>query len=371
MKIFGKMMAAAAMFAYGAVTCLSAVTELRQGEIWPDESGKHINVHGGCVLAVDSLYYWYGEIRPDRGFTMDRGVGCYVSGDLKNWREIGSVLRLSDEPGADIEKGCIIERPKVVYNPQTGKYVMWFHLELKGKGYAAARAGVAVSDSPEGPFEFVSSGRVNPGIWPENMPQEDRDATITEEGLEGWTPEWKEAVARGMYTHRDFEGGQMSRDMTIFVDDDGKAYHIYSSEENLTLQIAELTDDYTAHTGRYIRIFPAGHNEAPAVFRHGGRYWMIASGCTGWKPNEARLMTATEMLGEWTQLPNPCVGPDAEKTFGGQSNFVLTIPGSDPRYIAMFDVWHPRHLSDSRHIWLPVTFGADGIPRIVYTPEFR
>ena len=52
------------------------------------------------------------------------------------------------------------------------------------------------------------------------------------------------------------EGGQMSRDMTLFVDDDGKGYHIYSSEDNLTLQIAELSDDYLGHTGRYIRIFP-------------------------------------------------------------------------------------------------------------------
>ena len=41
----------------------------------------------------------------------------------------------------------------------------------------------------------------------------------------------------------------MSRDMTLFVDDDGKAYHIYSSEDNLTLQIAELSDDYLSHTG--------------------------------------------------------------------------------------------------------------------------
>ncbi len=44
--------------------------------------------------------------------------------------------------------------------------------------------------------------------------------------------------------------------MTLFVDDDGKAYHIYSSEDNLTLQIAELADDYLSHTGKYIRIFP-------------------------------------------------------------------------------------------------------------------
>ena len=43
---------------------------------------------------------------------------------------------------------------------------MWFHLELKGKGYAAARAGVAVSDTPAGPYRFIRSGRVNAGKLP-------------------------------------------------------------------------------------------------------------------------------------------------------------------------------------------------------------
>ena len=45
-----------------------------------------------------------------------------------------------------------------------------------------------------------------------------------------------------------YSDGQMSRDMTLFVDGDGTAYHIYSSEENLTLHIAELSDDYLSNT---------------------------------------------------------------------------------------------------------------------------
>ncbi len=69
-----------------------------------------------------------------------------------------------------------------------------------------------------------------------------------EEYKEWWTPRWYEAIAKGMFVKRDLKDGQMSRDMTLFVDDDGKAYHIYSSEDNLTLQIAELADDYLSHT---------------------------------------------------------------------------------------------------------------------------
>ena len=84
-----------------------------------------------------------------------------------------------------------------------------------------------------------------------------------------WTPQWVDAVGKGLILKRDFEGGQMARDMTVYVDDDGKAYHIFASEENLTLHIAELSDDYLSHTGKYVRVAPAGQNEAPAIFKKG------------------------------------------------------------------------------------------------------
>ena len=76
--------------------------------------------------------------------------------------------------GSDIEKGCIMERPKVIYNKQTGKFVMWFHLELKGRGYGPARAAVAVSDSPTGPYCFIRSARVNSSIYPLNMTKKEK-----------------------------------------------------------------------------------------------------------------------------------------------------------------------------------------------------
>lgn len=348
-----------------AVSMSAQVQSFTQGAEWPDTEGKHINAHGGGVLYKDGVYYWYGEQRPENGFT-SVGVSCYSSPDLINWTNRGTVLATSSEPGHDIESGCIIERPKVVYNEKTGKYVMWFHLELKGQGYGPARAGVAVSDSPTGPFTFVRSGRVNPGVQPANLPLEYQNMKWNADSLQWWTPDWRDAVEKGMFVERDLPGGQMSRDMTVFVDEDGKAYHIYSSEENLTLHIAELNDDYTGHTGNYIRIFPGGHNEAPAIFRHNGRYWMITSGCTGWDPNEARLMTADNIMGEWKQLPNPCRGKDAEITFHGQSTYVLPVHGADGKFLAMFDIWRPKTLANSRYIWLPIHFGEDGTPFVPF-----
>lgn len=342
------------------------------GGVWKDTQGKHINAHGGNILSYKGTYYWYGESRSDSGKPYSSlGVSVYSSKDMKTWKDCGIVLPVSSEKGSDIEGGCIIERPKVVYNAATKKFVMWFHLELKGQGYSAARYGIATSDTPTGTFEYVRSGRVNPEIYPVGFSRPDttdlRHQLLFPELKTWWTPEWRLQIERGMFLVRDMQTGQMARDMTIFIDDDGKAYHIYSSEDNLTIQIAQLTDDYLAHNGTYVRIAPGGQNEAPSIFKKDGYYWMITSGCTGWAPNAARLFRAKNIFGPWQQLPNPCVGVGAEKTFGAQATYILKLEdsklkkafGSD--YLFMADIWKPDRLSDSRHLWIPIIF-ENGMP---------
>ncbi|NDV60645.1 family 43 glycosylhydrolase [Bacteroides sp. 519] len=344
---------------------------IRSGEIWPDDRGEHINAHGGGVLFHDGKYYWFGEHKSEKTSAAMVGVTCYSSTDLCNWKYEGVALPVSDNENSDIVRGSVIERPKVIYNKKTGKFVMWFHLELKGKGYSAARAALAVSDTPVGPYTYIRSTRVNPGIYPFDMSEEDRaaqpDTSLTSKW---WTPQWYKAINQGLFVQRDLESGQMSRDMTLFVDDDDKAYHIYSSEENLTLHIAELTDDYQSHTGKYTRIFPGGHNEAPAIFKKDGTYWMITSGCTGWDPNEARMFSAPSIWGPWKQYANPCLGENAQLTFGGQSTYILTIPGGKYEYIFVADIWRPRNPIDARYIWLPIRFDGNGTPYVKWENEW-
>ena len=344
-----------------------SLERITPGQEWPDRKGEHINAHGGGLLFHEGKYYWYGENRPARGFTTEVGVEVYSSSDLMNWEDEGVALAVSEEAGHDIERGCIMERPKVVRNPKTGKFVMLFHLELKGKGYAAARVGFAESDSPVGPFRFIRSLRPNAGKWPTDFSRRDiRKAKKLKEAdyKEWWTPEWREAIREGLLLARDVPGGQMSRDMSVYVDDDGKAYHIYSAEENLTLNLAELTDDYLDYTGRYVRIAPGGQNEAPTIFKRDGVYWMITSGCTGWAPNEARMFKAASLWGPWEQLPSPFVGKDAKKSFHTQGTYIFKVEGTEDGFVFMADRWNPQSLKNSRHIWLPIDFEADGTPVI-------
>src|SRR4051794_3229862 len=140
----------------------------RPGEIWPDTDGVHINAHGGGVICHDGAYYWFGEhkIAGEVGNTAQVGVRCYSSSDLYNWTNLGIALAVSDDPQYAIARGCVLERPKVIFNPLTRLFVMWFHLERVGRGYNDAMAGVAVSEQVTGPYRFVWADRVNAGIWP-------------------------------------------------------------------------------------------------------------------------------------------------------------------------------------------------------------
>ena len=341
------------------------------GELWLDNRGVHINAHGGGILFYNDKYYWFGEHKGEYSNNALVGITCYSSEDLYNWQYEGVVLSVEDDTASDITSGCIMERPKVIYNPQTHKFVMYFHLELKGQGYNAARVGIAVSDQVTGPYKYLKSCRPNAGLFPENMTDEQKTATAQPADFEKWwTPEWFQAVNDGMFVRRDLESGQMSRDMTLFVDDDGKAYHIYASEENLTLQLAELTDDYLGYTGKYVRIAPGGHNEAPAIFKKDGKYFMITSGCTGWEPNAARLFSAETIYGPWTEHPNPCVGDDANLSFHSQGTFILHVMSKKDVFIFMADRWIPRHPIDGRYVWLPIQF-ENGLPVLKWREQWE
>lgn len=284
--------------------------QFNPGALWYDEKGEVINAHGGGIIYDKGTYYWFGEIRGRRG---TQGVNLYSSKDLYNWKFEALALAPESDTTSDITMGYVMERPKVIYNAKTKKYVMWFHLELKGKGYSAARAGVAVSDKITGPFKFVNSFRPN---------------------------------------------GNMSRDMALFVDEDGSAYHIYSSRENYDLRISKLQDDYLSPTTKDSMLF-SDHREAPALFKYKNKYFLITSGCTGWAPNAATLHVSNSLFGPWEAKGSPMVGPDAELTFGGQSTYVLPIEGKKDAFVFIGNKWNPNDLRDSRYQFLPIQFKND------------
>lgn len=346
----------------------------RPAKVWNDTEGNLINAHSAGILLHNNVYYMYGESKDMHTGVALEGVSCYSSKDLYNWKREGLALKVvKNDTLHDISSGCILERPKVLYNEKTKKFVMWFHLELRmpknerrKTGYESARVGIAISDKPTGPFKFLTSFRPNKGKLPLNLIPQKMNMDSISKIIK---PDRTALTKMGYYLMRDLSIGQASRDMTVYKDDDGKAYLIHASEDNLTLHIARLTDDYLGLTGDYICAGYGEAHEAPAIFKRKGKYYMITSGCTGWDPNEARLQVSDSIMGTWKTLSNPCVGQNADKTFFAQSTYVLKVEGKKDAYIFLADRWNPKALKLSSYIWLPIIFEND-LPVLKWRDEW-
>lgn len=219
--------------------------------------------------------------------------------------------------------------------------------------------GIAISDTVTGPYKILRIFRPLAGFLPENI---SRDLVHTQvhplassyHFSGGDLPLPADSL---LIFKRDLHNGQMCRDMTLFVDNDDKAYHIYASEENSTLHIAELSNDYLGHSGKYIRVFQDRFMEAPTLFKSQNKYYLIASGCTGWAPNAARSAWAPSIWGPWTEMGNPCKDKGAETTYDSQGTFVLEVKKNKQNaHIFMADRWNPDNPIDGRYVWLPIQF---------------
>ncbi len=283
---------------------------MKNGSIWQDVDGNDIQAHGGCIINHKGVYYWYGENKGADNCPGTRrvdviGISCYSSTDLVNWKYEGLIFESdkTDETSY-IHFSKVMERPKVIYNEKNDNFVLWMHIDRADYTYAGV--GIAVCDTPTGKFKLVK-------------------VTVPNR--------------------------QDSRDMTIYKDIDGTAYLVHSKDWNKTLNIARLNDSYTDLDGYYVSVLADQEREAPALFYHKGTYYMITSGCTGWDANQALFARCDHILGRWKLIDNPCEGPNARKTFFGQSTYIFEANG---KYYLMLDHWQPYDLKKSGYSILPI-----------------
>lgn len=283
----------------------------KNGQMWYDDKGQPIQAHGGMLLEHEGMWYWYGENKgaentPGKTRVDVIGISCYSSKDLRSWHYEGLALDVN-KSGSDsiLKPQNVCERPKVLFNKQTQKFVMWVHLDTADYNFAGV--GIAVSDRPQGPFTMLREKRPN---------------------------------------------GQESRDMTVFVDRDEKAYLIHSSNRNKTLHIARLTDDYTDVDGFYTSALVEQQREAPALICEKGIYYMVTSGCTGWDYNSALYAVSAFVNGKWKLIDNPCEGEGYRDTFKGQSTYMFRV--GEQIYL-LLDHWKPDNLQESGYSILPVS----------------
>lgn len=309
---------------------------IKPGNTWYDTNGSAINAHGGCVVYADGYYYWFGE---QRSSNKSDGISCYRSKDLYSWTKLSRAVTptgTQTDENRDIASGRTLERPKVIYNEKTKKWVMWIHWE-NGKDYGQAKVAVCTADKVEGPYTLVDVFRPN---------------------------------------------GCDSRDQTLFRDKDGQAYHIYSTNMNSNTNCERLTDDYLQPQEDYVVQLKGRRYEAAALFRAGDIYYGLFSGCTGWDPNPGRYMWTYDLMNEAWHAPadfkasdgstgiNFCIDNGKSTSYQSQSNYVFPVPGKENCFIYMGDRWNSSNVQNSKHVWLPLSVRS-GYPTVCWYDEWN
>ncbi len=287
---------------------------------WNDTDGNRIEAHSAGFLragsGADARWYWYGESKKT-GNLSEHGVTCYSSASLAGpWKFEGQVVSQNDIEVPGRSGPWVVERPKVLYNEKTKKYVMWFHLDESG--YKFRHTGVATADSPEGPFTFLY------GFQPDGIP---------------------------------------ALDMNLYQDTDGQAYFVRSCD-NQYLGISRLSSDYLNSTGV---INKCDRREGMALFRlPNGTLYMITSHLTGWNPNPLALYRAAGATlddPQWVDMGNPT---GSATSFNSQPTFVVQVTDDQGKSypIYMADNWvhgGPEGLIDAAYIWLPIEFDGNQV----------
>lgn len=237
---------------------------------------------------------------------------CYTSADLVHWTYKGLALQLPVETN----------RVDVLYNDTTKQYVMF--LKYDGNG---AHLGIATASAPEGPFTFKSE-------------------TLVDNALIG--------------------------DMSVFKDDDGKAYLAYvwwGTGTNKAHGIYRFSPDYlTLDTRMYLWNIPS--RESPHLYKRNGTYYFEVSETNGINPSPTRYYTATELTGPWT-APVIMSTPGSSTTYETQADFVLPFAGAQGTvYLFDADRWIPTGGFQGNYLWLPLLFDSGLAPSLSYYQDW-
>ncbi len=281
-------------------------TAIYPGQVWLDAEGKRIQAHGGSVIVVDGVYYWYGENKEKtdgQNGIWHWGVRCYASTDLYNWEDKGIIIPPEPEDeNSSLHPTMCMDRPHIIYNAKTKKFVCW--LKIMERDGSQTKT-ILTADHILGPYT-----KVREGFKPLGMSAGDFDLAIAE---------------------------------------DGKAYY-YFERVHSEMICADLTEDYTDVTGYYSTHFPQPYppfvREAPAHFVRKGKQYLLTSGTTGYCPNPTETAIADSWHGPYRVLGTTHVGDESNTSFHSQISCIFKVPNKKDLYIACADRWLPEEMNE-------------------------
>lgn len=277
-----------------------AYHSIKPGQLWLDTQGKTIQAHGASIYKEDGVYYWIGE---NKEFTDGKnkkiwtwGIRMYASRDLYNWEDCGLIV----EPDLKDKKSPLhpsrkMDRPHLLYNKKTKKYILWLKYFDKNCHYTILSA-----DNLKGPYTIV-----NACLRPFDRKAGDYDLAVDEVTGQGY---------------------------------------LYCELDHTDVIAAKLNDSYTDVTGQPEVIYqgykPPLSREAVTHTVKNGRHYIITSGMTGYIPNPSEVAVSNDWMTGYQIQGNPHVNDDSSASFNSQISNVFKIEGTE-QYVAIADRWVP------------------------------
>jgi len=266
-----------------------------------DTQGQILDAHAGGLVRFGDRYYLYGDnYRNTDGINDAQNYFvCYSSTNLTDWQFEGEIIPKEKLPGW--KEKTYRYRPHVIYNAKTRKYVLFYNWRPVPQSFAQGNYVVAVADKPTGPFTVV-----------------ERDFQTS---------------------HHPTEVG----DFNLFVDDDGTAYLAYKIANTAPAAkgcnfIEKLSDNYLESSGVCSEV--VGQGEAIAMFKHGGRYYIVYGKDCCYCPQGSNIYVkkADQPLGPYRE--NAPFDIRADNLINAQSTHVAELETAEGKaYIYMGDRW--------------------------------
>ncbi len=310
-------------------------------QFWQDTDGNTIYSQGGGIFEFDGKYYWYGvkyeeaeayAKNPRQYYTKTdvfAGITCYSSTDLKNWKFEGLVAEPDDVYNAEIMGTTTYdmntktytgeERPNTavwvgrlgVTKLEDGTYALLVQHECADEGNKldgdsdeySKQVLVMTADAPNG--QFTWNNRIN----------------------------MRTAI-----------GTSNTGDQTVFIDDDGTGWLVYSygsGRGKMYLSKIQWNDDKTkVELGTPYMVYQGSGREGNCMFKYNGKYYLCASDLYGWNASHGYYMTidpGNMSLEEYLQSDSFTVTKELKLMDGtsddychvSQTGFFYTVKGTE------------------------------------------
>jgi hypothetical protein len=332
---------------------------IQNNTFWHDTAGDPIYSQGGGIFRFGDVWYWYGvrydgaELyydSPSRAYTNNVNfvsITAYSSTDLVSWtfeNDIATTGTTVDIPTSEDVNGDYFSRMQtlgdatwigrlgVVYNETTGKYVLLTQFENADPA-RVTNAGTLFlqGDSPTGDFAYAALQTHIPGVYENpNKP--------------GWD--------------------QGTGDQTVFTDDDGSDYLVFSYRDGRSrTYVARISDTDSLSVEQAVEVYRGSGREGNAMFKQGGRYYIASSDLHGWNTSQTYLVESTtdDIQGTYSAM---YVLPGTERDYSHvtQSGFFVTVPGTVTETVVYAgDRWADFAWNGlGYNQWLPITATQDG-----------